>query len=264
MALGILIILCFITLLSLVFGIFPLMMLTGIGSLFFMKGFYVNGPNEVAVHSLFGKYYGTDNTPGFRYNNPFLNTTKVSSVVHNLETNTIKVNDLSGNPIELSGVIVWRIKDAASACFSVSNVKTFIEIQSETTLREIAMKFPYDTNEEGVISLRGSSDEIIDELIKNLKDRVQHVGLEIVDARFNKLSYAQEIAQAMLQRQQAQATIDARKLIVQGAVTMVDDALSQLEALNKVKFNEEQKAQLASNLLIVLTSDKGATPTVSL
>lgn len=245
----------------------PLFFVAGLGVLALLvssAGFYINGPNIVHVHSLFGKYSGTDFTAGFRWQNPFFSSQKLSLVIRNMETSTIKVNDANGNPIEVSAVFVWRISDAAAACFSVSSVSEFVKIQSETTLRETAMKFPYDTTDDTVTSLRGSSEEIMASLIENLKQRVAAAGVDIVDARFNKLSYAPEIASAMLQRQQAQAMIDARKLIVTGAVKMVEDALEQMDKMNKVEFTQEQKAQMVSNLLVVLTSDRAATPTMSL
>lgn len=258
---------------SLVLGVFLLALgglaamiglpLLALANLLMLGGYYILDPNQSAVHVFFGEYVGTVSTNGLRWNNFLYSTTKATLRVNNFESRDLKVNDLSGNPIHISAVVVWRIRDAASAFFSVDNYEQFIAIQSEAALRSMAAAYPYDKHDENTLSLRDSQDEISARLSKEIQDRVQVAGLEIMEARLNKLSYAPEIAGAMLQRQQAEAVVAARQKIVEGAVGMVEMALEQLEKKEIVNLDPERRAQMVSNLLVVLCGDRGATPVVN-
>ena len=240
-----------------------LAVVTMVVSFFFLGGYYILDPNEAAVHTFFGRYVGTVSQNGFRWNNPFYSTIKVSLKVLNFESKELKVNDLDGNPINISAVVVWRVKDSASAIFSVDDYEEFIGIQTESALRHLATAYSYDSHNDGQLSLREAQNEIAERLKSEIQERVSLAGLEIIEARLNKLSYAAEIASAMLQRQQAQAVVSARKLIVEGAVGMVQMALEKIKADGVVELDDERKAQMVSNLLVVLCSDRSASPVIN-
>lgn len=240
-----------------------LAVVTMVVSFFFLGGYYILDPNQAAVHTFFGRYVGTVRQNGFRWNNPFYSTTNVSLRVLNFESKELKVNDLDGNPINISAVVVWRVKDSASAIFSVDDYEEFIGIQTESALRHLATAYSYDSHNDGQMSLRESQNEIAERLKAEIQERASLAGLDILEARLNKLSYASEIASAMLQRQQAQAVVSARKLIVEGAVGMVQLALEKLKTDGVVELDEERKAQMVSNLLVVLCSDRSASPVIN-
>lgn len=225
-------------------------------------GFYTLQPNQAAVLVLFGRYSGTDRTSGFRWANPFLTKIKLSQRARNLNMQTIKVNDQRGNPVEIAAVVVWRVEDTAQATFDVENFDQFVSVQSEAALRHLASAYPYDTTEEHVLSLRGSMDEVSVALQKELQDRVSKAGVVIEDARLSHLAYSAEIAGAMLQRQQAEAIVAARTRIVDGAVGIVEMALQKLQQHELVKLDDERKAAMVNNLLVVLCGDKTAHPVI--
>jgi regulator of protease activity HflC (stomatin/prohibitin superfamily) len=232
-------------------------------SLFLMLGLYMVEPNQAAVLSLFGKYVGTVKENGLRWNNPFYSKKKVSLRVRNFESGKLKVNELDGSPIEIAAVIVWRVVDSAEAVFNVDDYESFVHIQSEAALRAMATSYPYDQHEEGDISLRSHPAEISDRLKEQLDERLTAAGVDVVDARISHLAYAPEIAQAMLQRQQANAVIAARTRIVAGAVGMVEMALAELEKSGTVKLDDERRAAMVSNLLVVLCGDRSTQPIVN-
>ncbi len=229
-----------------------------------MCGFFTLQPNMSAVLLLFGKYKGTTKDEGFRWANPFLTKQKVSLRAHNLNGEKLKVNDRNGNPIEIALVVVWRVADTAEAVFDVEDYVAYVSIQSESALRHLATKYPYDTGEsDDELSLRGSIDEVSNDLQEELAERLGKAGVIVDEARLSHLAYAQEIAGAMLQRQQAEAIVAARRRIVDGAVGMVEMALEKLEEHNTVKLDDERKATMVSNLLVVLCGDKAAHPVVN-
>ena len=233
---------------------------------FLLGGLYMVQPNEGKVLQLFGEYRGTDRQPGLRWANPFFSKKGVSLRVRNFESDKLKVNDLDGNPIEIAAVVVWRVVDTAEAVFQVDDYEDFVNIQSESALRGLASRFPYDHNEEdesGTISLRAHPVEVAEQLQKDIQARLDNAGVEVVEARISHLAYAPEIANAMLQRQQAAAIISARTRIVEGAVSMVEMALSKLSEREIVELDEERKAAMVSNLLVVLTADKATQPVVN-
>ena len=238
-----------------------------------LKGLRVLAPNEGIVLTLFGKYYGTLKKDGFFFVNPFCSVEnpasgrynkKISLKAMTLNNDKQKVNDEDGNPIEISVVVIWRIADTAKAVFAVDNYLNFISTQCDSAIRQVARQYPYDVSDNGdEKSLRGSSQEIADVLKAELQNRVDMAGIEIMDARINNLAYAPEIAAAMLQRQQAAAIIAARQKIVDGAVSMVEMALKKLSANNIVELDDERKAQMVSNLLVVLCGNRDAQPIVN-
>jgi regulator of protease activity HflC (stomatin/prohibitin superfamily) len=232
-------------------------------SLFLMLGLYMVEPNQAAVLSLFGKYVGTDKVNGLRWNNPFYSKKKVSLRVRNFESGKLKVNELDGSPIEIAAVIVWRVVDSAEAVFNVDDYESFVHIQSEAALRAMATSYPYDQHEDDQISLRSHPTEISDRLKEQLDERLTAAGVDVVDARISHLAYAPEIAHAMLQRQQANAVIAARTRIVAGAVGMVEMALAELEKSGTLRLDEERRAAMVSNLLVVLCGDRGTQPIVN-
>lgn len=234
-----------------------------ITSLFFLSGYYILDPNESAVHTFFGRYVGTVTQNGFRWNNPFYSTSKMTLKVDNFETKELKVNDLDGNPINISAVVVLRVRDSATARFAVDDYQEFIHIQAESALRKLASEYSYDSNTGEHHSLRESQAEVADRLKEEIQERGSLAGLEIIEARLNKLSYASEIAGAMLQRQQAKAVVAARAEIVEGAVGTVKMALDKLSEDSIVELDDERKAQMVSNLLVVLCSDRSATPIIN-
>jgi len=231
--------------------------------LFFMRGLFIVNPNEGKVVQLFGKYIGTVKTPGIKWANPLFLRKAVSLRMRNFESAKLKVNDHDGNPVEIGCIIVWRVRDTAEAAFEVDDYKQYVHVQSESALRNLASQYPYDAHVEGVKSLRASTAEIAAQLQSEIQDRLVKAGVEVVEARISHLAYAPEIAAAMLRRQQAGAIVAARKKIVEGAVGMVEDALELLQSKHVVEMDEDRKAAMASNLLVVLCGDKEAQPVVN-
>jgi hypothetical protein len=225
-----------------------------------LKGFFMVGPNEARVLQLFGDYVGSAKMAGLRWANPFYSKKKISLRVRNFESSQLKVNDQDGNPIEIAAVVVWRVVETAEAVFEVDDYENYVRVQSEAALRNASTSYPYDSHEDHVISLRGSTSAVADHLKKEVQQRLEKAGVEVLEARFSHMAYAQEIAAAMLQRQQAGAIIAARKLIVEGAVGMVEMALEQLSHKGIVQLDEERKAAMVSNLLVVLCGEKAAQP----
>lgn len=236
-----------------------------LGALAFLSliGLYKVEPNQAAVLSLFGKYVGTVKHDGLRWNNPFFGKKKVSLRVRNFESSKLKVNELEGSPIEIAAVIVWQVKDSAEAVYNVDDYESFVHIQSESAVRAMATSYPYDQHEDGQLSLRSHATEISQHLREELQERLLNAGVEVIDARISHLAYAPEIAQAMLQRQQANAIIAARTRIVAGAVGMVEMALNELKKNGVVELDEERKAQMVSNLLVVLCGERATQPIVN-
>lgn len=220
-------------------------------------------PGHTLVVQFFGRYLGTNRSTGLSLVPPLATTRKVSVRVRNFETSEIKVNDLNGNPVMIGAIVVWQVADTAKASFAVEDVEEFIHSQSESALRHVATTHPYDAKDPGAVSLAGSTDEVSAELADEVAARVAVAGLEIVEARISALSYAPEIAGAMLQRQQAQAVVDAREQIVDGAVSMVQTALDQLEEREIVDLDPERRASMVSNLLVVLCSDSSTQPVIN-
>ena len=232
---------------------------------FTIIGFTVVNPNESCVMVLFGAYKGTIKENGFFWVNPFYAKTKVSLRARNFDSEPIKVNDKVGNPIKIGFVLVWRVLDTYKAVFVVDDYQHFVLVQSDAALRKLAGLYPYDNfeDQEAEIALRSGGEEINDELEKEIRDRLKIAGIEVVEARINYIAYAEEIANAMLRRQQATAVVSARFKIVEGAVSMVQMALEQLSDKNIVELDEEKKAAMVSNLMVVLCGDKDATPVVN-
>lgn len=228
-----------------------------------LAGCIVIGPNEARVLTFFGRYTGSVKVAGLRWVNPFTNKRDISLRARNFESTKIKVNDIDGNPIEIGAVIVWRVFDTAQATFEVDSYTNYVHIQTEAAVRTLAMHYPYDSHEDGTISLRGSSEQVADLLRKEVDERIRAAGCEVVDSRIAHLAYAPEIAQAMLQRQQAGAIIAARKLIVEGAVSMVEMALEQLSKRGIVELDSERKASMVSNLLVVLCGERSTQPVIN-
>lgn len=231
--------------------------------IFVLVGLYMVEPNQAAVLSLFGKYVGTVKDSGLRWNNPFFSKRKVSLRVRNFESGKLKVNELEGSPIEIAAVIVWQVLDSAEAVYNVDDYESFVHIQSESALRTMATSYPYDQHEDGQVALRSHAAEISQHLRDELAERLADAGVQVLDARISHLAYAPEIAQAMLQRQQANAIIAARTRIVAGAVGMVEMALAELQRNGVVELDEERKANMVSNLLVVLCGDRATQPIVN-
>ncbi|MFE0500752.1 SPFH domain-containing protein [Lysobacter soli] len=238
-------------------------LLLGLANFVCLFGLYMVEPNKAAVLSLFGKYIGTVKENGLRWNNPFYAKKKVSQRVRNFESGKLKVNELDGSPIEIAAVIVWQVIDSAEAVYNVDDYESFVHIQSESALRAMATSYPYDQHEEGQLALRSHAAEISQHLQDELAERLADAGVRVVDARISHLAYAPEIAQAMLQRQQANAIIAARTRIVAGAVGMVEMALAELQKNGVVELDEERKAHMVSNLLVVLCGERGTQPIVN-
>ncbi|WP_431983237.1 SPFH domain-containing protein [Streptomyces qinglanensis] len=234
-----------------------------IGSVFGMAGLNMVAPGEARVVQLFGRYTGTVRADGLRWVNPLTSRTKISTRVRNHETAVLKVNDAYGNPIELAAVVVWQVRDTAQATFSVDDYAEFVSTQTEAAVRHIAIEYPYDALEEGGLSLRGNAEEITEKLAAELTARVRAAGVSVVESRFTHLAYAPEIASAMLQRQQAGAVVAARKQIVEGACGMVEDALARITAQDFVELDEERRASMVSNLLVVLCGDRSPQPVLN-
>ena len=229
----------------------------------FWIGFFMVHPNEAKVLQLFGQYVGTAHDPGLRWANPFYAKSKVSTRVRNFESGKLKVNDSRGSPIEIAAVVVWRVVDTAEAVFEVDDYEEFVTIQSEAALRNLSTTYPYEPHEGEGTALRSHPGEIATALKKEIQDRLQKAGVEVIEARISHLAYAPEIANAMLRRQQASAIIAARKQIVTGAVSMVDMALSQLQESGVVELDDERRATMVSNLLVVLCGEENAQPVVN-
>jgi len=226
-------------------------------------GFFMVQPNQGAVMQLFGRYVGTVREEGLRWANPFYSKKALSLRIRNFESNKLKVNDLGGSPIEIAAVVVWQVVDTAEATFAVEDYENFVHVQSEAALRQSATSYPYDLHDEHIVSLRSHTPEIADHLRKEIQERLTSAGMRVIEARISHLAYAPEIAQAMLQRQQATAIIAARTKIVEGAVSMVHMALEQLNEKGVIKLDEERKAAMVSNLLVVLCGERGTQPIVN-
>ena len=226
-------------------------------------GFFIVQPNQAAVMQFFGKYVGSERNSGLRWANPFYSKQNVTLRVRNFESSRLKVNDAEGSPIEIAAVVVWQVHDAAEAVFNVDDYENFVTVQSEAALRQMATSYPYDTHEDHKIALRSHANEINEHLRKEIQERLAQAGLTVIEARVSHLAYAPEIAHAMLQRQQAAAIIAARTRIVEGAVTMVHMALEQLAQKDVVHLDEERKAAMVSNLLVVLCGERGTQPIVN-
>jgi hypothetical protein len=226
-------------------------------------GLFVVNPNEAKVLQLFGKYVGTARQQGLRFANPFYTKRRASLRVRNFESARLKVNDLDGNPIEIAAVVVWKVVDTAEAIFEVDDYENYVHVQSESALRNMATSYPYDAHDDAQLSLRGHTQAIADHLRKEIQERLSKAGVEVIEARISHLAYASEIAAAMLQRQQAGAIIAARQRIVDGAVGMVEMALDRLARNNVVELDEERKAAMVSNLLVVLCSERSTQPIVN-
>ena len=228
-----------------------------------LNGFIIVQPNQAKVAVFLGRYLGPVGRSGFHWVNPLTNRRNLSLRIRNLDTDELKVNDANGNPIEISAVITWQVTDAAQAAFDVEDYDGFVDIQAETAVRHVASVFPYDSYEEGQESLRGAADRVIATLQADLQERLDVAGVAVLDTRLRRLAYAPEIAADMLRRQQADAIVAARQRIVEGAVGMVDHALNSLNERDIVELDEERKAAMVSNLMVVLVSDRGAQPVVN-
>jgi len=228
-----------------------------------LGGFFVVEPNQSTVLMLFGNYRGSERRPGLWWANPFMTKKRVTMRVRNFESSKLKVNDHDGNPIEIGAVVVWRVVDSAEAIFQVDNYDNFLHVQSEAALRNLATGHPYDAHDDGQLSLRGNTVEVAELLKGEIQARLEKAGIEVLEARISHLAYAPEIANAMLRRQQASAVIAARTKIVEGAVSMVQMALDELSKRAVVTLDEERKAAMVSNLLVVLCSDHETQPIVN-
>jgi regulator of protease activity HflC (stomatin/prohibitin superfamily) len=244
----------------------PAIIIPAIGialTIFMAFGFFLVNPNKGQVLQLFGEYRGTAKQQGLRWANPLLSKKAVSLRVRNFESSHLKVNDNEGNPIEIAAVVVWKVVDTAEAIFEVDDFENYIHVQSEAALRNLATSYPYDAHDENLISLRGHTSTVADHLKREVQERLSKAGVDVIEARISHLAYAPEIAAAMLQRQQAGAIIAARQRIVEGAVGMVEMALAMLSQKSIVNLDEERKAQMVSNLLVVLCGERGATPVIN-
>ena len=237
--------------------------LVAVLGMFLLAGLFVNQPNQSRVVTLFGRYQGTVRENGFRWVNPLARKEQVSLRIRTFDSDVLKVNDAVGNPVEIAAVINWQVVDTARAAFDVENYENFVKVQTEAAIRHVASEYPYDNVEESGPSLRANADDVTATLQSELQDRLDEAGVSIRDCRLRRLAYAPEIAGEMLRRQQAGAVIAARKLIVKGAVSMVQDALEQLAAEHIVELDEERKAAMVSNLMVVLTSDRSVQPIVN-
>ena len=242
-----------------IIGFFVLLL----GGILGLVGLYTVEPNQARVLQLFGAYKGSDRVPGLRWANPFYTTAKISLRTRNFETGKLKVNDSSGNPVEIAAVIVWRVIDSAEAIFNVEDFVDYVTVQSEAALRSLATGYPYDAHEEGEQSLSGDTGEISDKLCVEVQQRLEKAGIEVIETRISHLAYAPEIAAAMLQRQQASAVVAARQKIVEGAVGMVEQALEEIADKDVVPLDDERKAAMVSNLLVVLCSDRHTQPVIN-
>ena len=231
--------------------------------LFVLCGFYLLQPNQAAAILLFGDYKGTDRTNGLRWVVPWYMRSKISTRIHNITSEKVKVNDLRGNPVEIATNVVWRVTDTAQALFDVANYMEFVEIQIESAVRAIGARYPYDDLEHKETTLRGDADVVSEELERELQERCARAGITVDECRLTHLAYAPEIAQAMLRRQQAEAVIAARQKIVIGAVSMVENAIQLLSEKDVVQLDDERKAAMVSNLMVVLCSERDTQPIVN-
>jgi hypothetical protein len=232
--------------------------------LFLLPGFFVLQPNQARVFLLFGKYVGTSRREGFGWVNPFLTKKKISLRLRNMNGERLKVNDQSGSPIEIALVLVWRVEDTYAACFEVDDYTDYVKIQSESALRHLGTAYPYDNwEDEAAVTLRGNIDQVSAALEKELQERLEKAGVKVLEARLSHLAYAPEIAEAMLRRQQATAIVAARSKIVEGAVGMVQMALEHLKKENIIDLDDERKAAMVSNLLVVLCGESNAQPVIN-
>lgn len=241
----------------------PVLILTGFFTLFISAGFYFLGPNQGAAIQLFGTYKGTDRVSGLRWRLPWLTREKISVRVHNVTSETVKVNDLRGNPVEIATNVVWRVTDTGKALFDVEHYQEFVDIQIESAIRVIGARYPYDSITDDEVTLRGDAGEVSEELEKQLQERVMAAGVTIDECRLTHLAYAPEIAGAMLRRQQAQAVVSARQTLVEGAVGMVETALEMLSEKDVVELDDERKAAMVSNLMVVLCGERDTQPIVN-
>ena len=232
-------------------------------TLFLAAGLFVVNPNEGRVLQLFGDYVGTARTPGLRWANPFFTKKRISLRVRNFESARLKVNDNEGNPIEIAAVVVWQVVDTAEAVFQVDDYNNYVKVQSESALRNLATRYTYDAHDDATMSLRSHTAEVAEHLKKEIQERLARAGVEAIESRITHLAYAQEIAASMLQRQQAGAIIAARQRIVEGAVGMVEMALEMLSRRDIVTLDDERKAAMVSNLLVVLCGERAAQPIVN-
>lgn len=230
---------------------------------FLLFGLFMVHPNQGKVLQLFGQYCGTAKIQGLRWANPLLMKKAVSLRVRNFESSRLKVNDNEGNPIEIAAVVVWKVVETAEAVFEVDDYENYVHVQSESALRNLATSYPYDAHDEHTVSLRGHTAAVAEHLKREIQERLSKAGVEVVEARISHLAYAPEIAAAMLQRQQAGAIIAARQRIVEGAVGMVEMALGMLSQKSIVTLDEERKASMVSNLLVVLCGERGAQPIIN-
>lgn len=230
---------------------------------FCLAGFFVVNPNQGKMLQLFGRYVGTVHTNGLRWANPFYTKKKISLRVRNFETGKLKVNDKSGNPIEIAAVVVWKVVDTAEAMFEVDDFENYVHVQSESAVRSMATGYPYDAHSEGEVSLSGNTPKISKQLEYEIQDRLQKAGVKVIESRISHLAYAPEIAAAMLQRQQAGAVVAAREKIVEGAVGMVEMALERLSQKQVLELDEERKAAMVANLMVVLCSDRHTQPVIN-
>ncbi len=231
--------------------------------IFLMAGVFIVNPNEGRVLQFFGDYVGTAKHAGLRWANPLFTKKRISLRVRNFESGRLKVNDQEGNPIEIAAVVVWKVVDTAEAVFQVDDYQNFVKVQTESAVRNMATSYKYDAHEEHEMSLRGNTNEVAEHLKKEIQDRLNQAGVEVMEARISHLAYAPEIAQAMLQRQQAGAIIAARSRIVEGAVGMVQMALDLLSQRDILELDNERKAAMVSNLLVVLCGEKATQPVVN-
>ena len=230
---------------------------------FLLTGLFMVNPNEGKVLQLFGAYMGTVKTPGLQWANPLYQKRRISLRIRNFESSHLKVNDLEGNPVEIAAVVVWRVVETYEACFHVDDYQNYVHVQSEAAVRNMATSYPYDAHEDGVISLRSHTAAVAEHLKKEIQDRLSQAGVEVIEARISHLAYAPEIAAAMLQRQQAGAIIAARTRIVEGAVGMVKMALEALSERGIVQLDDERRAQMVCNLLVVLCGERAAQPIIN-
>jgi regulator of protease activity HflC (stomatin/prohibitin superfamily) len=235
-----------------------------LGAAFFLlAGLFTVNPNQAQVLQLFGAYKGTAREPGLRWANPFYTKRRISLRVRNFETGKLKVNDKRGNPVEIAAVVVWKVVDTAEAAFQVDNYENYVHVQSEAALRNLATGYPYDAHAEGEVALSSHTAEVSTRLRTEIQDRLERAGVEVIETRVSHLAYAQEIAAAMLRRQQAAAVVAARKTIVEGAVGMVENALEMLAAKKVINLDEERKATMVSNLLVVLCGEQNTQPVIN-
>ena len=244
-------------------GVIVLESLLILGLCLALVGLFVVNPNEARVLQFFGDYVGTVKTPGLRWANPFYTKKRISLRIRNFESTKLKVNDHEGNPIEIAAVVVWRVVDSAEAVFEVDDYQNFVKVQTEAAVRNLATKYKYDAHEEDQMSLRGNTAEVAEHMKTEIQDRLSKAGVAVLEARISHLAYAPEIAQAMLQRHQAGAIIAARQRIVEGAVGMVQMALDLLSERDILELDNERKAAMVSNLLVVLCGERSTQPVIN-